>query len=289
MKRTQEINGLEFTLEALSQSLVEVAYREQVGWFGVNLDGNGSQSNFAWTNDIEARSPEGLSGAIPVDSPDQALQELADCLVVLQTEIDEQRANDSRNMLGAFLESLPDKQEDSRNMLGAFLESLPEEPGSRSDAIPESLPDEPQNRLDESVESPSDEQDKKSGGLLRFGRSGLSRMGEAGKTIKDRASQGREALSEKASQSRDAIQERIVKANLPEKRSQIADIFVTSRQCENSGHDFDEVKLIGKTGSVPRFCKRCRKMIRPNAEEQIAGEQNVEEPNVAEPNVTEKQ
>lgn len=108
VKRTQIIDEREFTLEPLSDYVVEVEFREQMGWFGVNLGEDAEEYPFAWTMDPEDRDEDGLTNGFSVESPDQALQNLADKLASLQAQLESKRAKDPRNRLGAFLETLPD-------------------------------------------------------------------------------------------------------------------------------------------------------------------------------------
>ena len=245
MKRTQLINGLEFTIEALSECLMQVTHGEQSGWFGVNLDENSEETPFAWTTDPDIITLDGLLGASSVNDPSKALEELAETLVQMQAEFDAARAQDPVNRLGAFLESLTET------------------------AAPETAES-------ETAETETAEQDRTGLGRLRgaglsWAKRGREALGEktsqARETLGEKTSQAREALGEKVSQSKDAFQDRIAKVNLPEKRRALADSFSLSHDCEVKGHVFDETMIIGHSENVPRFCRRCRRVIRVNDQE----------------------
>ena len=208
MVRIQKINDLEFTLESLSDCLVQVVYQEQVGWFGVNLGEDVQDNPFAWTTDQDSCTQDGLMGARSAADPAQALEDLSAQLAEMQSALDAERASDPRHNLGNFLDTLPQAE-------------VEKDVGWRS--------------------------------LVGGGLTGLSR----GKDIlQDRATKGRDILQDRATKGRDILQDRAAKGV-----EAVREAASPSRACEREGHVFDDVRLIGSSNNLPRFCRRCRNLI----------------------------
>lgn len=240
MKRVQTINDLDFTIEALTECVIEVSHRDQVGWFGVNLDDETEEVPFAWSIEEEAKTEDGVRGDNPAPSPEQALAELSAHLAELQEGHDAEVAKDPRNRLGALLSTMPTETNKGgwRRLRGRGAD------------------------------------------LAKRGTKAFQeKAGQAGGSIKEGTGSFLGKASEKASQGREKLQDGVAKANLPERRKSLMEAFSPSKQCEREGHLFDEVKLISTKGTISRLCRRCKNVIKVNLDEESIEEALVvEEP-----------
>ena len=223
MERVQIIDDREFALEAVSECVVEVSHRDQIGWFGVNLNDDTDENPFAWTVDAETKTDDGILGTNPTATPELALEGLAAELAVLQDSCDEEEAKDPRNRLGALMQALPTKTNKS---------------GWR--------------RLG----------DVGAGIAKRGTKAFQEKTGQTGEKLKDGTGSFLGRASQKVSQGREKLQEGVAKANLAERRKSLAEAFSPSKQCERDGHLFDEVKLISTSGTLSRMCRRCHNIIK---------------------------
>ena len=115
MKKRHYNNGeAEFILEPLSPSVVQVTHREQVAYFGTNLNWDVLRP-YAWTTLEYQVQDDGIGGAVLwAATPDDALRALCRSLVSSQRREDSRRINPEERMAAA------------RQVLGEFLEELPE-------------------------------------------------------------------------------------------------------------------------------------------------------------------
>ena len=241
MARIQIINGLEFTLEPLSDSLVEVVHQEQIGWFGVNLAGDADDYPFAWTTDADSCTQDGLEVAHPATGPAQALEDLAAQLASMQNVLDTEKANDPRNNLGSFLETLPQaevkKETGWRNLVSDGLRGV--------------------NRSKDVLQ----ERAAKAKDVLQ------ERAVKGRDVLQERAAKGRDVLQERAAKGRDAVQQRAARGV-----EAVKEAASPSLACDREGHVFDDVRLVGSASDMPRFCRRCRSMINVGSENRGAGD-----------------
>ena len=107
--------GAVFILEALSESVVRVKHRDQVGYFGFNRNWDPSNP-YTHTNYRGFVSDDGIEGMaiLSFSSPDAALKSLCDSMLRNQRKDDARRTNPeerkraARRMLGEFLDELWD-------------------------------------------------------------------------------------------------------------------------------------------------------------------------------------
>ena len=113
-KRHYNNGEAEFILEPLSPSVVQVTHREQVAYFGTNLNWDVLRP-YAWTTLEYQVQADGIGGAVLwAATPDDALRALCRSLVSSQRREDSRRINPEERMVAA------------RQVLGEFLEELPE-------------------------------------------------------------------------------------------------------------------------------------------------------------------
>ena len=285
MARMQRINDLDLTLEPLSDSIVEVVYQEQVGWFGVNLGEDADSHPFAWTTDPDSRTHDGLLGAHPAADPAQALDDLSAQLASMQSVLEEERTSDPRHNLGAFLDTLPQteskKEGGWRNLVSGGLRGVNRSKDILQDRASKSR-DVLQDRASKSKDILQDRASKsrdvlqdrasKSKDILQDRASkGMDvlqdRASRSKDVLQDRASKGRDVLQDRASRSKDVLQDRASKGRdvLQDRASKgIEAIRVAASPalaCEREGHVFDDIRLIGSSNNLPRFCRRCRTLI----------------------------
>ena len=241
MKRVQIIDDREFTLEPLNECVIEVSYQEQQGWFGVNLDDStADEFPFAWTVDAEVKTDDGVGGDQLAASVEQALEEVAARLREAQEIRDSEQARDPRNQLGALLQNLPSEGKGGWRRLR----------GKGADLAKRST-------------KAFQQKASQAGGSIKEGTGTfLEKAGQAGGNIKDGTGSLLEKASEKAGQSKEKLQGGVAKANLSERRKSLAGMFSFSKQCEEEGHIFDEIKLISTKGTLSRMCRRCHNIIK---------------------------
>ena len=270
MVRMQKINDLELFIDPLSDSIVEVVYQEQVGWFGVNLGEEAEARPFAWTTDPDSRTQDGLIEANPATDPAQALEDLSARLASMQSALDAERASDPRHNLGAFLETLPQaeakKEPGWRNLVSGGLRGV-----NRSKDILRDRASKSRDILQDGASKSKDilqDRASKSKDILQ------DRASKSKDILQDRASKSKDILQDRASKSKDILQDRASKSKdiLQDGASKVQDrtskgfealreAASPSRACEREGHVFDDVRLIGSLNNLPRFCRRCRNLI----------------------------
>ena len=114
------VGRAEFILRPLSESLVKVTYRDQVGYIGINRNRD-AEKPYTWLHmdrmaevsraDVERyTSPDGIHGNLFGEAtPEEALSVLCDIQLQVQRKEDPQRANsEERKVLREFLDELPD-------------------------------------------------------------------------------------------------------------------------------------------------------------------------------------
>ena len=114
-KTDYNYQGAVFILEALSESVVRVNHRDQVGYFGFNKNWDPSRP-YTHTDYKGFVSDDGIEGTIifSYSSPDAALKSLCDSMLRNQQKEDARRTNPeerkqaARRMLGEFLDELWD-------------------------------------------------------------------------------------------------------------------------------------------------------------------------------------
>ncbi len=114
-KTDYNYQGAVFILEALSESVVRVKHRDQVGYFGFNKNWDPS-SPYTHTDYKGFVSDDGIEGMaiFSYSSPDAALKSLCDSMLRNQRKEDARRTNPeerkqaARRMLGEFLDELWD-------------------------------------------------------------------------------------------------------------------------------------------------------------------------------------
>ena len=114
-KTDYNYQGAVFILEALSESVVRVTHRDQVGYFGFNKNWDPS-SPYTHTDYRGFVSDDGIEGMTVFSyfSPDAALKSLCDSMLRHQRKEDARRTNPeerkraARKMLGEFLDELWD-------------------------------------------------------------------------------------------------------------------------------------------------------------------------------------
>ena len=114
MKKRHYNNGNgEFILEPLSDSLVKVTHRDQTGYFGINKNWDVAQP-YAYTTSKDRVDDDGVDAMWGEHSPRAALDSLCRSMLTDQRKEDSKRINPegrrdaARQVLGEFLEELPD-------------------------------------------------------------------------------------------------------------------------------------------------------------------------------------
>ena len=91
-RRTYRLDGADFTLEPVNDSVAKVTHRDQVGWIGISTDWD-AQRPYTWTIIPSWIGDDGIHNTVGTfDTPDSALRSL--CRVHLTGESRE----DSKNM-----------------------------------------------------------------------------------------------------------------------------------------------------------------------------------------------
>ena len=112
-RRTYRLDGADFTLEPVNDSVTKVTHRDQVGWIGISTDWD-DQRPYGWSTIPGSAGDDGLHNALfTFDSPDSALRSL--CRVLLTG----QRKEDSKNI------NPQERKAAAQRVLEEFLRGLP--------------------------------------------------------------------------------------------------------------------------------------------------------------------
>ena len=112
-RRTYRLEGADFTLEPVNDSVTKVTHRDQVGWIGISTDWD-AQRPYAWTTSPASVGDEGIHNLVfNTDTPDSALTSLCRLLLVNQRKEDSKNINPqerkaaAQRVLEEFLHDLP--------------------------------------------------------------------------------------------------------------------------------------------------------------------------------------
>ena len=112
-RRTYRLDGTDFTLEPVNDSVIKVIHRDQVGWIGINTEWD-AQRPYTWTTSSSRVADDGVRN-IPIntDTPGSALRFLCRALLREQSKEDSQKINPQERKAAAqrvfqeFLQDLP--------------------------------------------------------------------------------------------------------------------------------------------------------------------------------------
>ena len=114
MKKRHYNNGDgEFILEPLSDSLVKVTHRDQMGYFGINKKWDVAKPYTYTTFDFQV-ADDGIEGIFSYRTAQAALDQLCHSMLTDQRKEDSRRINPegrkdaARRVMKEFLEELPD-------------------------------------------------------------------------------------------------------------------------------------------------------------------------------------
>ena len=112
-RRRYNIGDAEFILEPLSDSVVKVTHRDQTGYFGINKDWD-ARNPYVYTRRESEVCGNAIDSIFKYPTPECALRILCRLLRSDQSKEDSKRINPegrkdaARQVLGEFLEDLPD-------------------------------------------------------------------------------------------------------------------------------------------------------------------------------------
>ena len=112
-KRTYHLDGADFTLEPVNDSVTKVTHRDQVGWIGISADWE-AQQPYTWTTVPKWVGDDGIHNPVfNADTPDGALMSLCRVLLIGQSKEDSKNINPqerkaaAQRVLEEFLHNLP--------------------------------------------------------------------------------------------------------------------------------------------------------------------------------------
>ena len=112
-RRTYRLDGADFSLEPVNDSVIKVTHRDQTGWIGINTEWD-AQRPYTWATSSSRVTDDGIrSIPINIDTPDSALRFLCRALLSEQSKKDSQKINPeerkaaARRVLQEFLQVLP--------------------------------------------------------------------------------------------------------------------------------------------------------------------------------------
>ena len=104
---------MQVTLQRLSESLIKVTYRDQVGYLGLVKDFDAGRP-YGWSVSESGVSEDGLAYAMHYSTPESALSDL--CRIMLS----DQRKEDSKRI------NPEERQQAARVVLKEFFDELPD-------------------------------------------------------------------------------------------------------------------------------------------------------------------
>ena len=108
-----EFGQVQFVLQRLSESLIEVTYRDQVGYLGLVKDFDAGKP-YGWSPTRSGVSEDGLAYGMHYSTPESALSDLCRIMLSNQRKEDSKRINPeerqqaARVVLEEFFDELPD-------------------------------------------------------------------------------------------------------------------------------------------------------------------------------------